>query len=618
MLKSFRTGLVLAVVSSAAARAQAPEGPEFQVNTYTTNNQNQAAVASDANGNFVVVWQSSGGQDGDGNGIFGQRYNAAGTAVGAEFQVNTYTTGDQMAPDVASDPSGNFVVVWQSQGPDGSVEGIAAQRYDALGTPQGTEFIVNAYTLQDQSFPSVASDANGNFVVVWNSSFQEGLGGIGIIGRRFSASGVALGGDFHVNSYTTGSQVLPTVASAPKGNFLVAWTSQTPQDGSGSAVMAQRFDAAGAAQGGEFRVNSYTTAYQFSPRATADGSGNFVVVWGSGFGQDGSDSGIFSQRIDAAGAFQGPEFQVNTYTTSGQTNPDVSASADGTFVVAWHSFNQDGPSYGVFARRFDAAGSPQSGEFRVNSYTPGYQANPAVSMSGNGDFRIVWRAELQDGSGGGVFGQRYGDLIFADGFDSGTLSRWSSTSIGGGDLSVVPEAAMPRSFAGLQAIVNDRTPLYVQDDTPNSESRYRVRFYVNTNDFDPGESAGHFRARLFLAQGSGVRLATIVLKRQLGAYSVEARVRQDSGARVDTGFFPLNPGAHHLEFDWQRSTAPGASNGSFELWIDGVSAAILPGLDNDQAAVEQGRMGALSLKAGVSGSLFFDQFESRRRVFIGP
>src|SRR5262245_56825311 len=58
----------------------APVGPEFQVNTFTTNNQLAAAVATDADGDFVVTWTSN--QDGSGNGIYAQRYNAAGVAQG--------------------------------------------------------------------------------------------------------------------------------------------------------------------------------------------------------------------------------------------------------------------------------------------------------------------------------------------------------------------------------------------------------------------------------------------------------------------------------------------------------------------------------------------------------
>ncbi len=211
------------------------------------------------------------------------------------------------------------------------------------------------------------------------------------------------------------------------------------------------------------------------------------------------------------------------------------------------------------------------------------------------------------------------DLIHRDGFESGTLSGWSSAATGGGDLAVSATAAMAGTSLGLRALVNDTTPLYVQDDTPAAEGRYRARFYFDPSGFDPGEGSSHFRTRTFIAfDPSGRRALTLVLKRQNGAYSVEARVRRDDGSRDDTGFLPIGSGPHHLELDWRRATAPGAVDGSLQLWIDGVSAAMRTGIDNDQSAIESARLGAISLKTGAAGTLRFDEFESRRYVFIGP
>ena len=53
-------------------------------------------------------------------GVFGQRFAAAGSKLGSEFQVNSYTTGDQHRVAVAEGSSGNFAVVWASYGQDGS------------------------------------------------------------------------------------------------------------------------------------------------------------------------------------------------------------------------------------------------------------------------------------------------------------------------------------------------------------------------------------------------------------------------------------------------------------------------------------------------------------------
>jgi len=389
--------------------AQDPMGAEFRVNSYTPGHQRRPAVASDAQGNFVVVWQSF-GQDGSSYGVFGRRFNASGVPQGLEFRVNSFTPDPQSRAAVASGANGNFVVVWQRWS-DGSGYGIFGRRFDAAGLPQGSEFQINSYTTNGQAWPAVASDASGNFVVVWGSSGQDDSA-YGVFGQRFNAAGLPQGSEFQINSYTTGTQAGPAVASDANGNFVVAWTSQG-QDGSYGGVFGQRFDSSGLPQGSEFQVNSYTTRWQYAAGIAEDAAGNFVVVWR---GDDGSLDGVFGQRFSASGSPLGGEFRVNSYSTNGQTSPAVSSDADGNFVVVWQAFS-DGGSYGVFGRHFDPSGVPQGSEFQVNSYTTSMQLSPVVASAANGNFVVVWESGGQDGSGFGVFGQRFGDLIFRDGFE---------------------------------------------------------------------------------------------------------------------------------------------------------------------------------------------------------
>src|SRR2546428_3704500 len=141
-----------------------PVGPEFQINTYVPNDQMRPSVAVDGSGNFVVVWQAF-GEDSSNWGIFGQRFASSGAPLGSEFQVNTFVTGNQLSPAIAADPSGNFVEVWHSYGQDGSDLGIFGQRYAASGIPLGSEFRVNTYTTLGQSYPAVAAEPSGNFFV---------------------------------------------------------------------------------------------------------------------------------------------------------------------------------------------------------------------------------------------------------------------------------------------------------------------------------------------------------------------------------------------------------------------------------------------------------------------
>ncbi|MBS0423307.1 MAG: putative Ig domain-containing protein [Proteobacteria bacterium] len=83
---------------------------------------------------FVVSWESS-AQDGSFSGIYAQRYDASGTAVGGEFRVNTTTASDQLSSSITALSDGGFVVSWESSAQDGSFSGIYAQRYDANGDP---------------------------------------------------------------------------------------------------------------------------------------------------------------------------------------------------------------------------------------------------------------------------------------------------------------------------------------------------------------------------------------------------------------------------------------------------------------------------------------------------
>jgi len=104
-----RTLLAYLVITSIFASVS---DAEFQVNTRTSRNQANAAIAADENGNFVVVWSSW--FVSKSNEIRGQRFAANGTPVEGEFEINTTQPGNQKEPSVAMDAEGNFVVVWNS------------------------------------------------------------------------------------------------------------------------------------------------------------------------------------------------------------------------------------------------------------------------------------------------------------------------------------------------------------------------------------------------------------------------------------------------------------------------------------------------------------------------
>jgi hypothetical protein len=190
-------------------------------------------------------------------------------------------------------------------------------------------------------------------------------------------------------------------------------------------------------------VNTNLTDSQDQPTVAVDTSGNFVVAWRSNK-QDLSNAGVFARRYDAAGNPLTGEFQVNVNNSGSQDKPTIAISASG-FVIAWSSGNnQDGDKHGIFARRFNTSGNPIGGEFLVNTRTTDEQDYPAIGMAADGSFTIAWSSNNQDGNSLGIYAQnfdasgtRVGGEYRVNGTTSGSQAQ-PAVGVGAyGDLAIV-------------------------------------------------------------------------------------------------------------------------------------------------------------------------------------
>ncbi len=370
-------------------------GPEVRINTTTAGDQSQAAVAALAGGGYVVTWTSL-NQDGSATGVYAQRYDANGIALGGEVRINTTTFNGQFQPVVAALADGGYVVTWTSSHLYGSSEyDVYAQRYDASGVALDGEVQINTTTAGSQYQQAVAGLADGGYIVTWISYMQDGSEW-GEYAQRYDANGIALGGEVQINTSTAGSQYDPAVAALADGGYVVTWTSYNQHR---YDVYAQRYDANGIAVGGEVRIGT-TGAISDQPAVAALPDGGYVIVWRSW--QDGSEN-VYAQRYDANGIALGDEVRVNTTTANNQSDPAVTALAGGGYVVTWTSFNQDGWANGVYAQCYDANGVAVGGEVRVNTTTAWNQYDPAVAALAGGGFVVTWTSSDQDGSESGVY-----------------------------------------------------------------------------------------------------------------------------------------------------------------------------------------------------------------------
>jgi len=256
---------------------------EFQVNTWTTGDQRNPSITSLRNGGFVVVWESG---DGSGYGIYGQMFDSNGHKVGSEFRVNTWTTNEQRNPSITSLSNGRFVVVWESDGQDGSGRSIYAQRFDFNGKKIGSEFRVNTETKRLDEDPVVTSLPDGGFMVVWRHIIPVGFP-CRFNGQRFSFIGNKVDSEFWVTTWREDWPENPRMSSLSNGGFVVVWTTKSWracawQDGSGYGVCGQMFDSNGTKVRSKFLVNTWTTYDQAKPSIASLPNGGFVVVWESG------------------------------------------------------------------------------------------------------------------------------------------------------------------------------------------------------------------------------------------------------------------------------------------------------------------------------------------------
>jgi large repetitive protein len=434
------TTLFSTLVNSTTANDQLTTVPSVLPNSQTRPTR---SVAMAADGSFAVTWSGQ-GQDEQNPGDWGvyvRFFNQDGTPKSGEIRVTDNTTnpnadtneGNQTTSSIALLDNGNYVITFtdDSFNPialDGDLNGVIARIYQPDGTAVGDQFLVSQRTENNQYNSSIATSANGNFVVtwVWSNANAGGDSDNGVRARVFDRNGVAISNEFKVNTYILDNQLKPSVAMSDDGSFVVVWES-VGQDGGGAGVYGQRYTAAGVAQGTEFQISQTTARSQKTANVAMAGDGSFVVTWTSDEGTAVGNE-IYARRYDASGNALGNEFRVVNFSgTSGvlgdQRDSMVTMTSDGGFIITWTSSGAasadpaEDLSAGVYARRFSAQGLPIEAVFLVNrgDGTPApnnpatllEQNNSAIAANPSGDFIVVWTSQGQDGSGTGVYAQGY-------------------------------------------------------------------------------------------------------------------------------------------------------------------------------------------------------------------
>jgi len=203
-------------------------------------------------------------------------------------------------------------------------------------------------------------------------------------------------------------------------------------------------------------------------------------------------------------------------------------------------------------------------------------------------------------------------------FEPGNLSQWTSDVNDSNDLSA-SDSADYWGLQGMSALVNDNNALYVQNDMPDGsdvdtlpdpQTQYRARFYVNPNSLT---MAANDVLDLFTGRNGTTDVVRIQLQKTATSYQIRSGLLNDAGAWTDTSWYDVPNSWSAVEIQYQAFSY----SGSLTLWLDDSQKQSITFVDNDTRTLTDIRLGAQGVETGTRGTVYFDDFESRRFSYIG-
>ncbi|MFH0820609.1 MAG: hypothetical protein V1908_02435 [Candidatus Peregrinibacteria bacterium] len=353
-------------------------------------------IAMNQKGDIAIVWQEKKGADYD---VYALKTHTDKPSLKNPIRANHYTLADQKEPHVAMDAKGNFVVVWTSFKQDGEGAGVFGQRFDFNGNPRGTEFRVNTAAKRSQESPDIAMNAAGNFAVVWTS--ESGFNKEKRIFLRLYDSSKSKN-DREIKADTVEGAIAvamenPVVALSDEGKTLVAW--QTLAEKGDWEIKARAFDSSGTpASPAEVTVNATTKGDQTQPAINPFGTSQFLVAWKKDLKWDKyKDLELVYQNIQAAvlannGSIARTEFDVEVPTFRVKQDPTVVHLENGAMVL-WQEKDKESGSWKLKGQPIstEASQTAQVIELGESKGQPFWE--PQTSSDKSEKVGVVWKGK---------------------------------------------------------------------------------------------------------------------------------------------------------------------------------------------------------------------------------
>lgn len=269
----------------------------------------------------------------------------------------------------------------------------------------------------------IAADARGNFVAIWQVQDAGGIPSSRVMARRMSSSGAPLTGAFLVNAPSAMFSMAPAVASDADGNFMVVWGDHPEGDSQSMTIRARRFDARGVAPGPIIQVSSPSTLADSGPSIAMNHAGDYVIAWS----RKGSPSEVVARAFDAEGDPLGPEFVIPLLAAPDSSLIGLALTAGKKIVVGSAASNVEGGNdfrLQCYAPQGTALSTATNVGPRTSQIIPGNAG--AMTAAADGQIYMAWPQVRTDEPTGPVSEMQLKSLA-----SDCVTARWSARPFSG-------------------------------------------------------------------------------------------------------------------------------------------------------------------------------------------
>ncbi len=314
--------------------------------------QDLPVMCSDNSGGVYIAWQDSRNANLD---IYAQRVNSTGavqwTADGIPVYSDTY---DQVSPQIASDGSGNAIIVWTDSRNFLSTLDIYAQKIDLAGSSLWAADGESVCSASDyQSNAKIVNSGTDEVIVAWE---DERGSDKDIYAQRIITNNSYLYNywsyDGEIVCSASSDQYNIQLLSNSTGEAIISWTDERNGD---RDIFAQRINSTGQIgwiNNGEAICSEVND--QFDQEIISDGYSGAIITW-SDRRTSIAASDIYAQRIDTDGYVK---WTINGVVLANATNeqlePSVVMLNPNNFFVA---FTDKRTGSGIYCQKFLIDGS---------------------------------------------------------------------------------------------------------------------------------------------------------------------------------------------------------------------------------------------------------------------